>query len=255
MFTHGVARTDVAIDDEDYERNLRLLAESVVQFELQVHAWCFLPNHTHLLVSSPLGNLSDWMRWYGTCAAQSASAPATDASATSRRDGSGRGSSTMSLGSSSWCGTWCSIPCVRASAYRPVPGSGRALQPPPACSRSLRTSSRTTSARHSGRRRGTSTGWSAGSSATPSTRTACVGVRRLRRCSRTDRSRRWRKAHHAHGYSMADIALHLDVSRATVILPAGTHGVRPRRRARDVVSARSIGVHVRGQTPIAQTRL
>ena len=71
MFTHGVARTDVAIDDEDYERGLRLLAEFASQFELQVHAWAYLPNHTHLLLTSPLGNLSEAMRWHGTCAAQS----------------------------------------------------------------------------------------------------------------------------------------------------------------------------------------
>jgi REP element-mobilizing transposase RayT len=35
------------------------------------HAWCYLPNHSHLLVTSQLGNLSDAMQWLGTCTAQS----------------------------------------------------------------------------------------------------------------------------------------------------------------------------------------
>ena len=36
----------------------------------QCHAWCFLPNHSHLLVTSKLGNLSRAMHWLGTCTAQ-----------------------------------------------------------------------------------------------------------------------------------------------------------------------------------------
>ena len=54
----------------DYERNGRLLAVAVSQFELRLHAWCFMPNHSHLLLSSPLGNLSDAMKWYGACVTQ-----------------------------------------------------------------------------------------------------------------------------------------------------------------------------------------
>jgi REP element-mobilizing transposase RayT len=61
----------VAVDSADYERALTLLERVVSRFEIQCHAWCYLPNHSHLLVTSPLGNLSRAMHWLGTCTAQS----------------------------------------------------------------------------------------------------------------------------------------------------------------------------------------
>lgn len=70
VFTRGVERSPVALDAEDYERGVRLLAAAVARFELRCHSWCLLSNHTHLLVTSPLGNLSDAMRWYGSRVAQ-----------------------------------------------------------------------------------------------------------------------------------------------------------------------------------------
>jgi REP element-mobilizing transposase RayT len=70
VFTRGTGRVAVAVDAEDNERNVRLLDTTVSRFMLRCHAWCYLPNHMHLLVSSPLGNLSKAMQWYGTCAAQ-----------------------------------------------------------------------------------------------------------------------------------------------------------------------------------------
>ena len=215
MFTHGVARTDVAIDDEDYERNLRLLAESVVQFELQVHAWCFLPNHTHLLVSSPLGNLSDSMRWYGTCAAQSFN----------RRYGrvghvtKGRFGSRLiddepwflelvryvvlnpvraglCLSPGAW--KWSSFAATAGGAGPSVPLRGR--HP-----RGIGTPARYVD-------------WVVGGIV--SNALDEDGVRRrpsLATLLADGSIAAMAKAHHAHGYSMADIALHLDVSRATVI--------------------------------------
>jgi putative transposase len=71
VFVRGVARTVVAVDAADYEHGLHLLERAVLRFELQVHAWCFLPNHSHLLVTSQLGNLSRAMHWLGTCTANS----------------------------------------------------------------------------------------------------------------------------------------------------------------------------------------
>jgi putative transposase len=70
VFVRGVARSAVALDDEDYERALFLLGRTVARFELSCHAWCFLPNHSHVLVTSALGNLSRAMHWLGTCTAQ-----------------------------------------------------------------------------------------------------------------------------------------------------------------------------------------
>jgi putative transposase len=71
IFIRGVARGAVAVDATDYEHALRLLERGVSRFELRCHAWCLLPNHSHLLVTSQLGNLSRAMHWLGTCTAQS----------------------------------------------------------------------------------------------------------------------------------------------------------------------------------------
>jgi putative transposase len=71
IFIRGVARSPVAVDATDYERTLFLLDRATSRFELVCHAWCLLPNHSHLLVTSRLGNLSSAMHWIGTCTAQS----------------------------------------------------------------------------------------------------------------------------------------------------------------------------------------
>lgn len=71
VFIRGVARSVIAVDEEDFERGLSLLERTVAKFELVCHAWCYLPNHAHLLVTSRLGNLSRAMHWLGTCTAQS----------------------------------------------------------------------------------------------------------------------------------------------------------------------------------------
>ncbi|MDX6564162.1 MAG: REP-associated tyrosine transposase [Gaiellales bacterium] len=70
VFVRGVARTAVAVDDADYERSLHVLEKVASRFELVCHAWCLLPNHAHLLVTSQQGNLSRAMHWFGTCTAQ-----------------------------------------------------------------------------------------------------------------------------------------------------------------------------------------
>lgn len=68
--TRGVARSIVAVDAVDFQRGLSLLERAVSRFELRCHGWSYLPNHSHLLVTSRLGNLSDAMQWLGTCTAQ-----------------------------------------------------------------------------------------------------------------------------------------------------------------------------------------
>jgi REP element-mobilizing transposase RayT len=59
----------VAVDDLDYQHALNLLERAAVRFEFVCHAWCYLPNHAHLLLTSKLGNLSRAMHWIGTCSA------------------------------------------------------------------------------------------------------------------------------------------------------------------------------------------
>jgi putative transposase len=70
VFVRGVARSVIAVDDADFEHGLYLLERAVTRFELQCHAWSYLPNHSHLLVTTQLGNVSKAMHWIGTCTAQ-----------------------------------------------------------------------------------------------------------------------------------------------------------------------------------------
>lgn len=69
VFVRGNARGVVAVDELDYWHALNLLERAVVRFDLVCHAWCYLPNHAHLLLTSKLGNLSRAMHWLGTCSA------------------------------------------------------------------------------------------------------------------------------------------------------------------------------------------
>jgi putative transposase len=71
VFVRGNARAPIALDDQDHQRAIELLAHAASRFELVCHAWCYLPNHSHLLLTSKLGNLSRAMHWLGTCGAHS----------------------------------------------------------------------------------------------------------------------------------------------------------------------------------------
>jgi REP element-mobilizing transposase RayT len=71
VYLRGVAKGDVAVVEADYARALSLLESAVLRFGIRCHAWCYLPNHFHMLLTSDLGNLSRAMHWFGTCTAQS----------------------------------------------------------------------------------------------------------------------------------------------------------------------------------------
>ena len=55
-------------DDGDRERFLETLGQAAGQHGLLVHAYCLMPNHCHLLVETPLGNLSGGSTRRGTMA-------------------------------------------------------------------------------------------------------------------------------------------------------------------------------------------
>lgn len=66
VMARGNERRDIFRDDHDRQRFLDTLAEVVPQFGLRVHAYCLMPNHYHLLVGTPRGNLSRAMGWLQT---------------------------------------------------------------------------------------------------------------------------------------------------------------------------------------------
>lgn len=63
---HVTARGDrqeaIYEDDSDRRLFLEILGDAVTDFNWQVHAYCLMTNHYHLLVETPDGNLSKGMR-------------------------------------------------------------------------------------------------------------------------------------------------------------------------------------------------
>jgi REP element-mobilizing transposase RayT len=67
---NGVARTALFRDDIDRGRFLDLLAGVVVRFEWTCHAYCVMTTHYHLLVQTPVPNLSAGMQRLNSCYVQ-----------------------------------------------------------------------------------------------------------------------------------------------------------------------------------------
>ena len=51
-------------DDRDHERFLATLAEACAKTQWQVHAYCLMNNHFHLVLETPQGNLAVGMKWF-----------------------------------------------------------------------------------------------------------------------------------------------------------------------------------------------
>ena len=60
----GNERKEIFRDQEDRKNFFQLLARSVDVFEVNLLAYAVMPNHFHLLVCTPKGNLSEFMRHF-----------------------------------------------------------------------------------------------------------------------------------------------------------------------------------------------
>ncbi len=58
MLARGNARQGIALNDFDRTRFVDVLGGTAERYVLIVYAWCLMPNHYHLLVETPRGNLS-----------------------------------------------------------------------------------------------------------------------------------------------------------------------------------------------------
>jgi REP element-mobilizing transposase RayT len=58
----GASRQRIFADDNDSKDSLNLLGETSDKFTIQIHAYCLLDNHYHLLIHTPQGNISRSMR-------------------------------------------------------------------------------------------------------------------------------------------------------------------------------------------------
>lgn len=53
----------IFLDDEDRSTFVRLLGRIAVRFALDVHAWCLMTNHYHLVVATRTGEISPAMQY------------------------------------------------------------------------------------------------------------------------------------------------------------------------------------------------
>lgn len=58
VFARGNARGRIFRDDRDRERLLGTVARTAERYHLLVYAWCLMPNHYHLVVETPRGGLA-----------------------------------------------------------------------------------------------------------------------------------------------------------------------------------------------------
>jgi putative transposase len=64
VMNRGDRREEIVLSDEDRELFVGSLAEACVKCGWEVHAWCLMNNHFHLLRETPFGNLVSGMKWF-----------------------------------------------------------------------------------------------------------------------------------------------------------------------------------------------
>ena len=63
VMSRGNRRGDIFVDDTDRQRFLSTLAEACEKTAWQVHAYCLMRNHFHLVIETPEANLVAGMKW------------------------------------------------------------------------------------------------------------------------------------------------------------------------------------------------
>jgi putative transposase len=63
VLSRGDRREAIFVDDGDYHDFLKTLAEACRKTGFEIHAYCLMKNHFHLVVETPRGNLVAGMRW------------------------------------------------------------------------------------------------------------------------------------------------------------------------------------------------
>ena len=70
LVSRGVRKLPIYTDDESRRRFLGLLDETTARYEWELHAWCLMTNHFHLLVTTVEPTVSDGMQYLNGCYAQ-----------------------------------------------------------------------------------------------------------------------------------------------------------------------------------------
>jgi REP element-mobilizing transposase RayT len=64
VMNRGDRREPIVRDDQDRQRFAETLGEACGKTGWQVHAWCLMSNHFHLVVETPQANLVAGMKWF-----------------------------------------------------------------------------------------------------------------------------------------------------------------------------------------------
>ncbi len=64
VMSRGDQRDDIFFDDIDRHDFIKTLAEACQKTDWQIHAFCLMPNHYHLVVETPNANLVAGMQWF-----------------------------------------------------------------------------------------------------------------------------------------------------------------------------------------------
>jgi putative transposase len=64
LMNRGDRREPIFRDDKDRELFLQTAGEACAKTDWEVHAWCLMSNHFHLVVETPKPNLVEGMKWF-----------------------------------------------------------------------------------------------------------------------------------------------------------------------------------------------
>ena len=64
LMNRGDHREEIVRDDKDRERFLVTLGQACEKTGWQVHAYCLMSNHFHLVLETPRPNLKSGMHWF-----------------------------------------------------------------------------------------------------------------------------------------------------------------------------------------------
>jgi REP-associated tyrosine transposase len=64
VMNRGDRKEDIFLDDPDRQRFLETLGEACQKTGWQIHAFCLLRNHFHLVLETPRANLASGMQWF-----------------------------------------------------------------------------------------------------------------------------------------------------------------------------------------------
>ena len=64
LMNRGDRREAIFVDDDDRQLFIDTLEEACTETDWQIHGWCLMRNHFHLVTETPRGNLVDGMHWF-----------------------------------------------------------------------------------------------------------------------------------------------------------------------------------------------